>query len=74
MYLKNINLINAINSCKESMNERLYRKMLAKAYVLLYAQQYENKSEILHLVNVQLEKKKLNRISYMFITDTLNQK
>lgn len=71
MYLKNINLINSIRACKNEMNERLYRTMLAKAYVLFYAQKYENRNRIMYAVNRDLEKEGLKYISYMFITSTL---
>lgn len=71
MYLKLNNMIGAIKSCKDTMNANLYRKMLAKAYVLLYAQIHDNKNEIMYLVNRELEKENVQHISYMFITTTL---
>lgn len=71
MYLNK--LVGIIEVCKNDMNERVYRTMLAKAYVLFFAQQYKNKSEIQYQVNLELLKRDLKHISYMFVTDTLKE-
>lgn len=74
MYLKLNNMISAIKSCKDLMSANLYRKMLGKAYVLLYASQYNTKRDILCLVNRELEREGLEVVSYMFVTTTLQEK
>lgn len=72
MYIKN--LIESIEQNKDVMNERVYRTMIAKAYVLFFAMQYKNKSEIQYQVNLKLLEKGMKHISYMFVTDTLKEK
>lgn len=72
MYIKN--LIESIEQNKDVMNERVYRTMIAKAYVLFFAMQYKNKSEIQYQVNLKLLEKGMKHISYMFVTDTLKKK
>lgn len=71
MYLKQ--LVETIKQCEGSMNKRIYRKMLAKAYTLIIAQQYSNKSEIQYQVNLKLLEHGLKHVSYCFIQDTLKE-
>ncbi len=72
MYIKN--LIESIEQCKGTMNNRVYRTMLAKAYVLFYSTQNENKADIQYKVNSKLLEHSMKRISYTFVCDTLKNK
>lgn len=67
-------LVKTIEQCKEVMNPRVYRTMLAKAYVLSFAQEYKRKSEILYQTNLKLQEQGMKHISYMIVTDTLKEK
>lgn len=66
--------INNIKNMRHMMNERIYRKMLARFYVLYFAQKYTVKSEIQYQVNVKLMHENLKHVSYMFVTETLKDK
>lgn len=65
------NLIESIEINKHMMNERIYRSMIAKAFVLFYSNRYTNKSEIQFKTNVELLKRNLKHVSYSFVCDTL---
>lgn len=65
--------IKNIKGMRHMMNERIYRKLIARFYVFYFAEKYSVKSEIQYQVNVKLMHENLKHISYMFVTETLKE-
>jgi hypothetical protein len=67
-----LNYINALESIKDSFHPKRYKYRLAEAFVLLFSLKTRSKKKIWSMVNKELKQRGLGKVSYSFVSYTIN--
>jgi hypothetical protein len=67
-----MNYIDALESIKDLFHPKRFRYRLAEAFVLLFSMRTKSKKEILDLTNKELQQRGLGKVSYSFVSYTIN--